>query len=224
MGQQPTSGATQGAQPTSVPTNGTPTAPLSYTYSAALPGSLCDTNGGIWTPQALDGVSCPTQTGTELIINAGGTRGYLYFQLPNNRAFLSNNKINVTGTLGATSSGYQTKCLGLAEQDANTGYSVEYCNTGQWFIYSIASGGSVIQPPLAKNVANALTTASISMTLEGTTLTFSINNAVVDTLSISPIRPTKTAIVYNCVGYGANQTIGGNYLLVNSFSYAIQSS
>lgn len=135
-----------------------------------------------------------------------------------------NNEISVTGPLEDIHSGYQTKCLGLAEKNANSGYSAEYCNTGQWFIYAIASGGGIIQPPLAKNVTNAMTTASISMTLDGATLTFSINNAMIDTLSISPLQPTEAAIVYNCVGYGASQTIGGNYLLVDNFSYVTPSS
>lgn len=213
---QPTSATTPG---TSVTKQASPAAPLSYTYSASLPGSLCDTNGGKWTPQALDGVTCPTQAGTELIIDTGGTHGYLFLQLPNNKPFVSNNKISVTGTLGGVNSGYQTKCVGLAEKSADSGYAVEYCNTGQWFIYSLAGGGSIIQTPLAKNVTNALTSATIAMTIDATTLTFSVNNALIDTLSISPLQPTDAAIVYNCVGYGANQTIGGNYLLVDNFSY-----
>ncbi len=206
--------ATPGANPTATAT----LTSSSGTYSATLPGPGCDTSGGIWTPQGLDGVSCPTQSGTELVINATGARGYLYLQLPNNQAFSPNNTISVAGTLGDNGSGYQTKCIGLAELDANTGYSAEYCNTGQWSIYSISSGGSIIQT-LAKNVSNVLTAAEISLSLKGSMLTFSINNAAVDAISITPIQPARVAIVYDCVGYGASSTINGNFLLVNGFSY-----
>lgn len=211
-----------GSTPT---TNETPTAipPTTNNYSAALPGLGCDTNGGIWTEQGLDGISCPSSTGTALVINASGARGYLYLQLPNNRAFSSNNDISVTGILGGTASGYQTKCVGLAEQDANTGYSVEYCNNGQWFVASISSGGVILQT-LHKSVSTTMTTAEISLTFQQTTLSFSVDNNVIDTTTISPIQPTKVAIVYDCVGYGANSTIGGNSLLINGFSYTTPAS
>jgi hypothetical protein len=210
------------------PTRGTnPTAtvapPKAFTYSAALPGPGCDKSGGAWTPQGIDGISCPSNAGTELVINASGARGYLYLQLPGNKAFSANNKISVTGTLGETASGYQTKCVGLAELDATGGYSVEYCNTGQWFIYSISSGGTILQT-LEKNVANALTAEEISLTIQGTSLSFSLANAVAGTITISALQPTQVAIVYDCVGYGANSTIGGNGMLVNGFSYMELSS
>jgi hypothetical protein len=192
-------------------------------YSASLPGPGCDTRGGIWTPKGLDGISCPTQSGTELVINTTGARGYLYFQLPNNQAFAPNNTSTITATLGENSNGYQAKCVGLAEVDANTGFSAEFCNTGQWFIYSISNDGSILQT-LDKNVSNTLTGANISLTIRGSTLAFSVNSAPVDAISITPIQPTRIAIVYDCVGYGANSTIGGNYLLVNGFIYSPASS
>jgi hypothetical protein len=201
-----------------------PTATPSNTYSASLPGPGCDTNGGLWTPQGIDGVSCPSGVnGTELVINTSGARGYLTFQLPGKKAFAPNNTINVTGTMGGVASGYQTKCVGLAEQTADTGYSVEYCNDGKWFVYSISSGGTVIQT-LNTNVINALTTAEVSLTLQGTSLTLAVNSSVVSTTPITAIQPTKVAIVYDCVGYGASSSIGGNYLLVSSFNYAPLSS
>lgn len=200
------------------PTSTAPTGSGSYVTSQ--PGVICDTKGGVWHAQNLDGVNCPSSTpGTQLIINNGGSRGYLYLQqLPNNQAFVANNTISVTGVLGDTASGYQTKCLGLAEQDANTGYSVEYCNDGSWFIASISSSGAILNK-LDKGAVTTLTTASISLTLKGTTLSFSVQNSVIDTVNISAFQPTTVAIVYDCVGYGANQTIGGNYLLVQNFSY-----
>lgn len=226
--------ATAGTNPTGTPVPGatrTPganpsaTAPASSTsgYSASLPGPGCDTRGGIWTPKGLDGISCPTQSGTALVINATGARGYLYFQLPNNQAFAPNNTSTITATLGENSNGYQAKCVGLAEVDANTGFSAEFCNTGQWFIYSISNDGSILQT-LDKNVSNTLTGAKISLSISGSTLTFSVNSAPVDAISMTPIQPTRIAIVYDCVGYGANSTIGGNSLLVNNFTYSPASS
>ena len=213
----PEATATRGANPTA-------TAPASVTgYSASLPGPGCDTRGGIWTPKGLDGISCPTQSGTALVINATGARGYLYLQLPNNQAFAPNNTLSISAALGENANGYQAKCVGLAEVDANAGFSAEFCNTGQWFIYSISSDGSILQT-LDKNVSNTLTSANISLRISGSTLTFSINGTPADAISITPIQPTRVAIVYDCVGYGAGSTIGGNYLLVNSFMYAPASS
>ncbi|HEX6777229.1 MAG TPA: hypothetical protein VF099_03455 [Ktedonobacterales bacterium] len=209
--------ATRGANPTA-------TTPASLTgYTASLPGPGCDTRGGIWTPRGLDGISCPTQSGTALVINATGARGYLYLQLPNNQAFAPNNTLSITATLGENGNGYQAKCVGLAEVDANTGFSAEFCNTGQWFIYSISSDGSILQT-LDKNVSNTLTSAKISLTISGSTLTFSVNSTPADAISIMPIQPARVAIVYDCVGYGAGSTIGGNYLLVNGFVYSPASS
>ena len=225
----PTATSAQGTHPTGTAVAGatapaganpTATAPASSAgiYSASLPGPGCDTNGGIWTPKGLDGISCPSQSGTELVINASGARGYLFLQLANNQAFTPNNTISIAGTLGDNASGYQAKCVGLAEVDANTGFSAEFCNTGQWFIYSISSGGSILQT-LAKNVSNTLTAAAISLTIKGSMLTFSLNGAPVDALSMAPLQPIKVAIVYDCVGYGASSTINGNYVLVTGFSY-----
>jgi hypothetical protein len=171
-------------------------------------------------PQGLDQVICPTQSGTELVINASGQRGYLNLQqLPNGTAFSPNNTVSVAGTLGGVGNGYQTKCLGLAEMSTTAGYLAEYCNTGQWEIYSMIGGGGINQPPLAKNVANGLAAATMALSIQGSTLTLSINGAVVGTATVSPIQPIDVAIAYNCVGYGAGQTIGGNYLLVSNFSY-----
>ncbi|HEY0753910.1 MAG TPA: hypothetical protein VGD98_08125 [Ktedonobacteraceae bacterium] len=191
----------------------------SSTYSTTQPGVICDKNGGVWNAQNLDGINCPTTAGTQLIINVGGSRGYLDLQqLPHNQAFSSNNTLTVTGVLGGIASGYQTKCIGLAERDANGGYSAEYCNNGAWFIASLSSGGTILNK-LEKGVVTMLTTVTISLALNGTTLSFSVENNAISTASISTLQPTKVAIVYDCVGYGANQTINGNYLLVQDFSY-----
>lgn len=191
----------------------------SYNYTATQPGVICDKNGGVWKAQNLDGINCPTTTGTQLIINASGSRGYLDLQqLPQNQAFSSNNTLSVTGVLGGTASGYQTKCIGLAERDATGGYSAEYCNNGAWFIASLSSDGTILNK-LDKGTVTMLTTATISLVLNGMTLSFSVEKNVIDTTTISTIQPTNVAIVYDCVGYGANQTINGNYLLVQDFSY-----
>ena len=217
---------TSGTNPTgTVVTGATATvpAPSASAYSADLPGPGCDTKGGIWTPKGLDGISCPSQSGTALVINATGARGYLFLQLPNNQAFTPNNTLSITATLGENANGYQAKCVGLAEVDANAGFSAEFCNTGQWFIYSISSDGGILQT-LDKNVSNTLTAAQISLTISGSKLTFSVNSTPVDTISITPIQPARVAIVYDCVGYGAGSTIGGNYLLVNGFVYSPASS
>lgn len=211
--------------PTATPTlAATPTA-AAGTYTTSQPGVICDTHGGVWHAQNLDGINCPPAAGgTQLIINAGGTRGYLYLQqLPNNQTFTANNTIIATGVLGGTASGYQAKCLGLAEQDASTGYVAEYCNGGSWFIASISSGGAILSK-LDQGVVTQLTTAEVALTFKGSTLSFSIQNSVIDTINITALQPTQVAIVYDCVGYGANQTIGGNFLLVQDFSYQAAAS
>lgn len=64
-----------------------------------------------------------------------------------------------------------------------------------------------------------LTTATISLVLTGTTLSFSVEKNVIGTATIPTFQPTSIAIVYDCVGYDAYQTINGNYLLVQDFSY-----
>jgi hypothetical protein len=195
----------------------------SSTYATTQPGVICDKNGGVWSAQNLDGVNCPTVAGTQLIINASGSRGYLDLQqLPQNQAFSPNNTLTVTGVLGGTASGYQTKCIGLAERDAHGGYSAEYCNNGDWFIASISPGGTILRK-LEKGAVTMLTTATVSLALNGTTLSFSVEKDALSTTTISTLQPTTVAIVYDCVGYGANQTINGNYLLVQNFSYSTAS-
>ncbi len=84
---------------TSTSTSSTPTAVTTTTsssnYSATQPGPGCDTNGGTWTPQGISKITC----GTQISVNSGNARGYLYLQLPNNAAFASNNSIGISASL-----------------------------------------------------------------------------------------------------------------------------
>ena len=189
VGTTATPASTTSTTATSVPTTSTTTTPggVSSSYSATQPGPGCDTNGGTWTPQGIDNISC----GTTITVNADNARGFLYLQLPNNETYSSNNTISVTG--GSLGSG-NPSCVGLAEQGANTGYLVEYCGTGNWFVYSISSTGGIVQT-LTKNITSTRSSEQISLAIKGSTLTFTIDSEV-HTVSISPIQPTKVAITY----------------------------
>jgi hypothetical protein len=191
---------------TSTTTSSTPTPGSTGNYSATQPGPGCDTNGGTWTPQGISKITC----GTEISISSN-SRGYLYLQLPNNQAFSSNNSIGITATLSGSND-----CVGLAEQDANTGFLVEYCNDGRWLIYSISSGGAIVKT-LAQSLTSTRTTEQISLTLKGTTLSFSIDNEV-HKINVSPIQPTRVAITYS-----TSYSYGGRVPVTN-FSYTTQSS
>jgi hypothetical protein len=175
-------------------------------YSAIQPGPGCDNNGGTWTPQGLDSITC----GTTVNASANNTRGYLFLQLPNNKAFSANNKIGVIG------SPYTSTCVGLDEQDANTGFLAEYCGDGSWFIYSISSDGTIVQT-LAKGITSTRTNVDISLTFQGTTLSFSMDSEVHKVSNITSIQPTEVAITYfpNNSGYD---------LTVNNFSYTVLSN
>jgi hypothetical protein len=208
-GQTPASNPTQPGQPTATaPANATPTAPTSSpnNYSAIQPGPGCDKNGGTWSSQGISNISC----GTTVTVSAANTRGYLFLQLPNNKAFSSNNKI---GVIGSPSS---SQCVGLDEQDANTGFLVEYCGDGHWFIYTISSDGTIVQT-LDKNLTSTRTNADISLTLKGTTLSFSIDNEIYNVNSISPIQPIKVAITYFSI-------YSGDRITTNNFSYTVLTS
>ncbi len=180
-------------------------------YSAIQPGSGCDTKGGgKWTSQGIDKITC----GTQITINTP-SRGYLYLQLPNNKPFSSNNRIGIIATLQnyLDSDG---NCVGLDEQDANTGFLGEYCNSGKWYIYSITSSGVVIQT-LDHNVTPTQTPQEISLTLKNATLSFSLGSVVLDTINVSSIHPIEVAITYRT---GA----GGESIPVTNFSYITLSS
>ncbi len=194
---------------TSVPTGSTTaTPPISSSYSATQPGPGCDTNGGTWTPQGISKITC----GTQLSVNSSNSRGYLYFQLPNNEAFSSNNSIGITGNVGEGG----PDCVGLAEQDANRGFLAEYCGGGQWSIYSISSSGGAIIQTLDKGLTSTRTSEQLLLTLKGTTLSFSIDTEV-HTINVSPIQPTKVAITLITSYYGVTTT-------VTNFSYTVLSS
>jgi hypothetical protein len=198
--------ATVGATSTVSATSTNPTS--GSNYSALQPGPGCDKNGGSWTPQGLSSITC----GTEISLSTANIRGYMFLQLPNNKAFSSSNKIGVIGNPN-----YSSDCVGLDEQDANTGFLVEYCADGHWFIYTISpTDGSIVQT-LDKNLTSTRSTVDISLALKGTTLTFSMDNETHSVNGISPIQPTKVAITY---------LANGSYysIKVHDFSYTVLSS
>ena len=188
----------------------TPTVQPSSTnnYSALEPGPGCDKNGGTWTPQGLANIDC----GTRISLISANTRGYLFLQLPNNKAFSPNNKIGIIGSPAS----YQ--CIGLDEQDANTGFLGEYCGDGHWSIYTISStDGSIVQT-LDKNLTSTRSTVDISLAINGNKLSFSIDNEMHEVSLPSPMQPAKVAITdsvtCNC----------GSTMTVNNFSYTVLSS
>jgi len=195
-----TSSSTPGTTPT---TSGSPL----NSYSATQPGPGCDTGGGTWTPQGISNITC----GTTITVSSSNSRGYLYLQLPNNGAFSANNSIGVTGNVNGN---YGTNCVGLAELGANAGYLVEYCSDGGWHIYSISSTGAVVKT-LDQSITSTRSSEQLSLTLKGTTLTFTIDSEA-HSITVSPIQPTKVAATLFVAG-GSNVTI-------TNFSYITPSS
>ena len=208
------SSATQGTTATPAATANSSSATPSITatpavtanaYSAIQPGPGCDTNGGTWTPQDIGKITC----GTQITINSSNSRGYLYLQLPNNQPFSSNNTIGITGGLNGYSDSVGN-CVGLAEQGVKSGFLVEYCYDGRWYIYSISSTGAIVQT-LAKNITSTRTSEQLSLALKGTSLSFTIDSEV-HIINVSPLQPTKVAITYFAGG-------GGESVTVTNFSY-----
>ncbi len=190
---------TQATQPTPTTTS------TSDEYSAAEPGSTCDTNSGIWTTQGLNQIQCGTTISSD-----SNSLGYLYLQLPNKAPFSATNKISVMGGGLGYDDGYV--CLGLAEQGASTGVLGEFCGNGGWFIYSISATGVVTQT-LNKGVTTERSSEEISLTLQGTTASFSIDTEMYDA-PIPSIQPVKVAIT------SRNQTTNNsNTISVTNFSY-----
>ena len=186
------------------PTPGTTATTVTGTttsYSATQPGPGCDSNGGTWTPQGISKITC----GTQISVSASNGRGYLSLQLPNNQAFAPNNTIGVTGALQGGSD-----CVGLAEQSANAGYLAEYCNDGNWHIYSISGTGAIVKT-LTQSITSTRSSEQLSLSINGTSLSFSIDTEV-HKISISAIQPTKVAITYLTGYYGGTVT-------VTNFSY-----
>ncbi|HEU5376417.1 MAG TPA: hypothetical protein VFV38_13310, partial [Ktedonobacteraceae bacterium] len=178
----------------------------------------CDTGKGTWTMQ---GFSPPFTCDTELSVSSSNARAYLIFHLPKDEAFSPNNRIGITGTFV-----YMGQyCFGLAEQDTNVGYLGEYCNNGEWFIYTISNAGAItgtlkqgISPSPGVNVQFS---KNIALTLQGATLTFSIGSSEMYNVTISPIQPVSVAITYLVKG-----EIGGTprSMTVNNFGYTVVSS
>jgi hypothetical protein len=191
----------------------TPAGPLTN-YNAPQPGPSCDPNGGVWTPYPV-GVISNIQCGTSIAIGASQTRGYLGLQLPG-KTFASTNKIEVATTLPAIGDTQIDNCVGLVEQDANTGYLAELCNNGRWSLYSIGSSGAIIKT-LSSNITAAQSNETLDLTFKGTTLTFTIagdTQAHTVTLS-SPLQPVTVGIAV----YHTNANWGQT---VDNFSYVTQ--
>lgn len=211
----PTSVATQPiAVPTSAPTQAAqPTPSSSNNYSAPQPGPGCDTSGGAWTPQGITNFSC----GTQVVPVAARTWGYLYLQLPNNAPFAANNKITVSADFSNSDS---VGCIGLAEQDTNTGVLVSYCASGKWAISLISSNKGAVTQTLMNNVTATKRNTTISLTMNGNALTFAIDTET-HQYTITPIQPVKVAIGFNddtCA------TCFVPYVMANNFSYITPAS
>jgi serine/threonine protein kinase len=181
----------------------------SSNYSATQPGPGCDTNGGTWTPTAIDKITC----GTQLYIYPTQTYGFLSLKLPNSAPFSSNNVIDVTGNPR------DTMCVGLAETNASTGYMADYCGDGNWNVYQISNAGAIIHT-LQKSVTSTRTAASISLTFKGSTLLFSIDTENHAVNGASPIQPTGVAIVYFDASYSGTCCFNWN-MTVGNFGYTV---
>jgi len=200
------------SSPSPTPSPTTTSTPLSNNYAATDPGPRCDTGGGTWDPE---GFVPPLTCDTRLSVSENN-RGYLQFHLPNNEAFSPNNRISVTGDF---ISGVGKSCVGLAEENASKGYLVEFCNDGGWFIYSISSAGAttgMLKQGITTSPGGAFS-QDIALTLQGTTLSFSIGASETHSITISSIQPSKVAITFYCNGYSPSESIQ-----VNNFSYTSQ--
>lgn len=193
------------------PAGATVTAPASTAYSASQPGPRCDTGAGVWTPQDIGNITC----GTQITINSAGTLGYMYFQLPNNAAFSSNNEISIAGGPLLNGNFFGYNCLGLAEQDTNTGILGEYCGNGNWSINVISSAGAIIKT-LASGLTSTRASEQLSLIVNGTTVSFSIDNEV-HKINISSIQPAKVAIMFS-------QGMRPENISVQNFSYLAPAS
>jgi hypothetical protein len=94
---------------------------------------------------------------------------------------------------------------------------VDYCGDGSWNIYSISSAGSIIHT-IQRNVTSTRATTDISMTLKGATLTFSIDTETHTANNISPLTPTKMAIVYFDSNYSGTCCFNW-HITVTNFGY-----
>lgn len=104
-------------------------------------------------------------------------------------------------------------CLGLAEQGTSTGVLGEFCGNGGWFIYSLSSTGVITQTPLSQGVTSVRTSESISLTLQGNTVIFSIDTETYKA-TISSIQPEKVGIT------SFNETTNNfNPITLTNFSY-----
>ncbi len=200
-----TSSATAALASTPSPT--ATSASTSY-YSAAQPGPGCDTNGGTWTPQGISGVTC----GSWVTNYTGATWGYLFFQLPNNAAFASNNEISVALS-NIDSLNYS--CVGLAEIGSTTGYMASFCqnNTNpNWTIYSVSNQGTIIRP-LSTNATSNRTNTTLLLSIVNNTLKFAIDTES-HQISITSFQPTKVAIAFynNGCGNCTAKTSNFNYI------------
>jgi hypothetical protein len=104
----------------------------------------------------------------------------------------------------------------LAEQDANIGFLAEYCGDGSWFVDKISNDGSIIQT-LSKSLTSTRQNVNLGLTLDGTTLTISIDQEEHQVTGLTLIQPVKVAITYftDVVGYTITTT---------NFSYVTPSS
>lgn len=207
----------QGTTVTTVPTtsatiaptqNPTTTSTSTSEYSAAQPGPHCDTNGGTWTAKGLNQIQCGSGTAISSNYNS---LGYLYLQLPNNAVFSSNNKISVMGGNLDYDDGYV--CLGLAELGTSTGVLGEFCGNGGWFIYSLSSTG-VITGTLNQSITSMRTSETISLTLQGNTVVFSIDTETYKATIPSSIQSVEVGIT------SMNETTNNyNTIILTNFSY-----
>jgi hypothetical protein len=140
--------------------------------------------------------------------------------------------VSVTGTMADPT--YHTRCLGVADGDAQTAYFAYICNTGEWHVAKVAGLGSKAAS-VGATVAQgqfpfgAQKPYSISLTLRADTLTVAIALASSTTapltqkVTVEPVTPTT-------VGFGCYAVDGvipidptGLYPRVKEFTYKVES-
>lgn len=175
----------------------------STSYSTPEPGPGCDKNGATWAENSVQ-----FSSGCEVEATVLNQYGFMNVTLPGSRAFVPNNSVSITGSLGNSGDGYDAACLGLEEDGSAAGYLAAYCNNGDWYVYT--TSGEVIGHQLTTGsipMGTNGTTYQMVLSLSGSTLSLTFNNVnapgvfKVATLPITPFQPTQVGIGYQYSGY-----------------------
>lgn len=160
-------------------------------YAVSQPGDGCAESAesaGEWIAQGIDHFTC----GTTIYPDSSNGWSYLYFQLPDNQLVAQALALSITATTNWSDT---QECPGLmVVAQAGTGYLADICSNGHWMIAQITSAGA-ITATLASGIEAADTTFQLSLALQGSTLTFTVNGDPY-TQGIARVVPSTIAISY----------------------------